>query len=134
MSTGMTCHDGCPAAGRERSCKSRFGAQRGKVAAHALAVARHKEIIAGREQMLGIAPRRADQRDAAGKRLEDADRWYPRQRRRIGKARNMDSHPRRRKGLRRPEIWQVTGVIDTGGGERGLPLWRIAYAVHPRRQ
>ena len=37
------------------------------------AVAGDQEVLAGREQALRVVPGRADQRDAAGERLEDAD-------------------------------------------------------------
>ncbi len=56
------------------AAKAAVGAQIREMAAHGVAVARDEKIVAGREQVLAIAPRRADERDAAGQRLEDADR------------------------------------------------------------
>lgn len=82
---------------------------RAQVALHLGAVAGDEKIRSGAEKTLAVRPRRGDQRDAAGQRLEDPDRGNARQRFDVRPARNMNRHP----------------VATEGGGH-------LALGIHPR--
>ena len=101
---------------------------------HRLAVTRDEVILARCEQSVLVLPRRRDQRNAAGQRLEHADRRNPRQRLGIGPPRDVHGHMRRGESKGSAKIRQVAGEVDAGVGEHRLPLRRITHPVDPRRQ
>src|SRR5947209_19442616 len=85
---------------------------------HCRTVARDEIVRPGAEQMLAILPRRADQRDAASERLEDADGRDPRQRRHIEASRHVHCCDMPRKNFGRPRIRQKAMIKRAGGADQ----------------
>ena len=110
------------AAGAESRRVARLLEHRLKQLRHLLAVARHQVVAAGREEALAVLPGRADQRDAAGQRLEGADRRDARQRLGIRPARNVHRDAEAREGARHLVVRQPAGVLDARRrAARGAP-------------
>ena len=101
---------------------------------HLPGVARHQEILARAEQALAVRPGRADQRDAAGQGLEDADRRDARQRLDIGPARHVHRHAEAAEDLGDAVVGQPAGEVRPGLADPRQGLVRVADAVDPRPQ
>src|SRR5690606_21923368 len=85
----------------------------GKLLFHFPAITSDKIVFAGTEQVFRIVPRRADQRDAASKRLENPDRRNARQRLDIGPARDVDRHAVAGEHLWHVGVRNPTAISDT---------------------
>ncbi len=57
----------------EAGTEYRVGGQGLEMPRHSSAVPGHQEVLAGREEVLRVAPGRADEGDSAGERLENPD-------------------------------------------------------------
>src|SRR5690349_1754694 len=80
MAAAMPRQDRAPAALGKRRRVVGLIEQKPQLPRHLGAVARDQEILAWRKQAFGVVPWRADQRDTASQRLEDAYRGYARER------------------------------------------------------
>jgi hypothetical protein len=93
------------------------------------------EVVACRaEQALGVVPGRRDQRDAAGERLEDADRRDARQRRDVGPARHVHGDAVAREGGGHLPVGQPAAVGDAGRSRAPRARRRVAHAEDARRE
>src|ERR1700730_14038728 len=107
---------------------------RGEVTAHLGAAPGNQKIFAGREQPLGVVPRRTDQRNPAGESLEYPDRRNPGQHPNIGPPRYVDGHGGRGKGVGNPEVRKVSGKFHARFAQCPPRVLRIAHAVYPGRK
>ena len=107
---------GCVSSPLAASAARRSGSSRSRaqVARHLGAVAGDEEVLAGAEQALGVVPGRGDQRDAAGQRLEDADRRDAGQLLDVGAARHVDGGEVAGEDLGRARRWRAS----RGSGRR----------------
>src|SRR5438552_1874502 len=87
------------------------------------------EVTASRKQCLGVAPRRADERNAARERLEHADGGNAGKRLYIRASRYMYGRARACERLRHAMIGQPALVCDPMRGEIGPRSLRIAHPV-----
>ena len=114
---------------RERAREVPIAQHRGKLPGHRLAVARDQEVLAA-EQPLLVVPGRADQRNAAGERLEHADRGDAGKRRDIGTPWHVDGDAVMGEHLPAPRHWRSSRRSAGGARQRGARRIRIAHAAH----
>ncbi len=102
--------------------------------AHFDAVAGDQKVFARREQLLGIVPRRADQRDPASQSLEHPYRRDAGQHPNIWPPRYVDGCGGCGKRIGDPEVRQVAGEFRPCFGKRPPRVRGIAYPVHACRE
>lgn len=109
--------------------KVRIISQIGKMVDHLRLVARYEIVLPRPEQVLGILPRRRDQRDPAGKGLEDADRRDAGQHVHVEAARDVHGRQVPGEDLRRAGIRQPPAVGDAIALQHREGMAGIADAV-----
>src|SRR5215203_539447 len=95
---------------------------------------RHQKILADPEQALRVAPRRRDERDAAGERLEDTNGWNARQKLDVEAARHVHGGEMARKDLGSFGVREPSAIGRAIAPERVERVVGIAHAVDIERQ
>ena len=88
-----------------------------------------RKVLADAEEVFGVVPRGADERDAAGEGLERADRRDARQRLGVGPTGHVDRHTVSGERLGDEVVGQVAAVVDTRVGEGGPCFVGVSHAV-----
>ena len=114
---------------RQREAQVRIIAERDELGRHLGFVARDEKVLARSEEMLGVAPWRGDERQAAGECLEDADRRDARQQGCVVAARHVHRREMPGEQLRRKSVGSPTLIAGAVGGQQGLRRFGIADAM-----
>ncbi len=118
----------------KRLAQIRIVADGAKMPLHLGFVLGHQKILADPEQALRVAPRRGDERDAAGERLEHADRRNARQHLDVEAARHMHRGEMAREDLGGLGVREPSPIARAVAPERIARVVGVAHAVDVKRQ
>src|SRR5829696_904156 len=96
---------------------------------HLAAVARDEEVLTGREEALAVVPRRRNERDPRGERLERANGRNARQREDVRAPRNVHRHAVAREHLRRVMVREPPAVLEARAPDRAATALWVPHAV-----
>src|SRR5690606_9986418 len=134
MTTRVTSPDRPQSVADKETAQVGIGCERRKCRAHLAFVTGDEVVTARSEQAFAVLPRRADQRNPAGQRLEDADRRNARQLLRIKASGHMYRGSMTGEDAGNVGIRQPAPVVCAVGSERCQSMFGVADAVDGNRE
>src|SRR6266481_822541 len=129
MGAGMPAENGLHAMLSHLAARAFIAQQVPDQGLHFFSIFCDQEILPGFEQLLVVAPGRAQQRNAAGQGFKHANRGNAGKTIGVGLPRDMQSHRAFRIDFRRKKVRKITAILNSSLLKTEQRILRIAHAV-----